>query len=145
MDATTEITAAEWILALLQVVLGAVSIWIGIYFYLKQQQAAQNEKYDTISSNLEGLRTEIKALDKSVSALEGQINGNILELKEKVALVQNITSQTQDKIWLSHNSVVDRVITTFISDKIALKEITYESQEPLIEIESAKHGEGEDE
>jgi predicted membrane chloride channel (bestrophin family) len=132
------ITLTDWIFFISQVVLSIAGIWLGIYLYFRQQQEAQNERYREINKTLETISSQIRSLSNKFQEMRNQLDSEISEVRGQIALIEKTTSQTQSQIWLSHDKMVDKVVTQLISDRVTLSLTKYHSVQlvsPEIEIE----------
>ena len=122
---TPQVTLTDWIFFLLQVALSVAGIWLGIYLFLRQQREAQNERYKEINKSLENINSQVRGLSSKIQEVRTRLDNETAEIKTQIALIERTTSQTQSQIWLSHDRMVERVVTQLIGDKLALSVTKY--------------------
>lgn len=64
---TVSPTISDWIFFIAQIVLNLASIWLGIYFFIRQQRDAQNTRNEEIGRDLREILTAVKMIDRTTS------------------------------------------------------------------------------
>ena len=122
----------DWIFFLLQLVLSISALWLAVYFYLRQQRDAQNEKYELIRKSQRELLNKLEVLTSQLHTLRNHLDSENSEIKQRVLLIEDTSTQTRDKLLDTHSQILDQLMGATIrsfTENTELQKATFNLKE----------------